>query len=171
MADFIDMDQPVEDFIAHHGVKGQKWGVRKARPTSGRISKAKRSLITININKGSSAKKEKVAKKAGILKRAIESKKQSKTEYIHNLSDEDLNARINRLQRENQYRQLMQENVSNIPQPSKQSRGYADQFKQQLASALISGVTGGVGEFAKAAIKYQLSARTGIPTGKDKKKD
>ena len=57
MTDFIDMDQPAEDFIAHHGVKGQKWGVRKARPTSSRSSKAKRSFITININKGSTAKK------------------------------------------------------------------------------------------------------------------
>lgn len=169
MTDFIDMDQPAEDFIAHHGVKGQKWGVRKTRPTSGRSSKAKRSFITININKGSTAKKQEVTKKAGILKRAVEAKKKSKPESIHDLSDEDLNARINRLQREQQYKQLMQQNASSV-QPSNQSKGYVDQFKQQMVSSLISGVAGGVGEFAKAAVKYQLSSRTGI-AGKDKKKD
>lgn len=170
MADFIDMDQPADDFIAHHGVKGQKWGVRKARPTSGRSSKAKRSFITININKGSAAKKQEVAKKAGILKRTVEARKKSKPESIHDLSDDDLNARINRLQREQQYKQLMQQNAATI-QPSNQSKGYVNQFKQQMVSSLISGVAGGVGEFAKAAVKYQLSSRTGIPTGKDKKKD
>lgn len=170
MTDFIDMDQSAEDFIAHHGVKGQKWGVRKARPTSGRSSKAKRSFITININKGSAAKKQEVVKKAGILKRTVEARKKSKPESIHDLSDADLNARINRLQREQQYKQLMQQNASNV-QPSNQSKGYVNQFKQQMVSSLISGVAGGVGEFAKAAVKYQLSSRTGIPTGKDKKKD
>lgn len=169
MTDFIDMDQPAEDYIAHHGVKGQKWGVRKARPTSGRTSKAKRSFITININKGSAAKKQEVTKKAGILKRAVEVRKKSKPENIHDISDEDLNARINRLQREQQYKQLMQQNASSV-QPSNQSKGYVDQFKQQMVSSLISGVAGGVGEFAKAAVKYQLSSRTGI-AGKDKKKD
>lgn len=169
MTDFIDMDQPAEDFIAHHGVKGQKWGVRKARPTSGRSSKAKRSFITININKGSTAKKQEVTKKAGILKRAVEAKKKSKPESIHDLSDDDLNARINRLQREQQYKQLMQQNALSV-QPSDQSKGYVKQFKEQMASSLIKGVADGVGEFTKAAVKYQLSSRTGI-AGKDKKKD
>lgn len=169
MTDFIDMDQPAEDFIAHHGVKGMKWGERKARPTSGQSSKAKRSFITININKGSAAKKQEVTKKAGILKRTVEAKKKLKPESIHDLSDADLNARINRLQREQQYKQLMQQNASSV-QPSNQSKGYVDQFKEQMISSLISGVTGGVGEFTKAAVKYQLSSRTGI-AGKDKKKD
>lgn len=170
MTDFIDIDQPAEDFIAHHGIKGMKWGVRKARPTLGRTSKSKRSFITINISKGSAAKKQEVTKKAGILKRTVEARKKSKPESIHDLSDEDLNALINRLQREQQYKQLMQQNASTI-QPSNQSKSYVNQFKQQMVSSLISGVAGGVGEFAKAAVKYQLSSRTGIPTGKDKKKD
>lgn len=34
----------VGDYLNHHGVKGQKWGVRKKRPTSGRrVSSATRS--------------------------------------------------------------------------------------------------------------------------------
>lgn len=172
MTDFIDIDQPAEDFISHHGVKGQKWGVRKDRSTSGRRSKTKRSLITININKGSASKKQEVSKKAGILKKTVEAKKKSKSksESIHDLSDEELNARISRLQREQQYKQLLQQSASSI-QPSNQSKSYVNQFKDQMVTSLISGVAGGAGEFARAAVKYKLSSYAGMSSSKDKNRD
>ena len=170
MTYFIDIDKSAEDFISHHGVKGQKWGVRKDRSASGRRSKTKRSLITININKGSTSKKQEVSKKAGILKKTVEAKKKSKSESIHDLSDAELDARISRLQREQHYKQLLQQSASSI-QPSNQSKSYVDQFKDQMASALISGVAGGAGEFARAAVKYKLSSYTGMFSSKDKNGD
>lgn len=43
-----------EDYLAHHGVKGMKWGVRKQRPTSGRTrsSSSKQPASTFRPQKG-----------------------------------------------------------------------------------------------------------------------
>lgn len=72
------MTKEYSDFLAHHGVKGQKWGVRRYQNEDGTLKNPKRKPE-------SATWKSKDAK---------------------NLSDEELNRRNSRLQRENQYRQL-----------------------------------------------------------------
>lgn len=74
-------------YLAHHGVKGMKWGVRKSRPSSGK--KRRRGPIQININVGRKAKKEKSSK-----------------ESIKGLTDQELLAKVNRLNLEKRYREL-----------------------------------------------------------------
>lgn len=78
------MTKEYADFLAHHGIKGQKWGVRNFQNEDG----------TLKHPKGE--------------KRNGNKKPESKTwkaREARNLSDEELDRRNRRLQRENQYRQ------------------------------------------------------------------
>ena len=70
-------------YLAHHGIKGQKWGVRRFQNPDGTL-----------INPKGRKKEKKVAESD------TWDKKESKW-----LSDEELNRRNNRMQREQQYRQ------------------------------------------------------------------
>lgn len=36
-------DDDVDDFLAHHGIKGMHWGIRKAEPTSSRATSEKKT--------------------------------------------------------------------------------------------------------------------------------
>lgn len=72
------MTKEYSEFLAHHGIKGQKWGVRRFQNPDG----------TLKNPKGRPESSTWKSKDAGYL------------------SDEELNRRNSRLQRENQYRQL-----------------------------------------------------------------
>ena len=39
-----DGKQPIDEYLEHHGVKGMKWGVRKARPTSSGYSRTSKKV-------------------------------------------------------------------------------------------------------------------------------
>lgn len=75
------------DSLEHHGVKGQRWGVRRYQPYP----------------KGSK-KKGKVIGKAA--------KKESRLEKVRSMSDGDLSSAIDRLQKEKKYLELSGESVS-----------------------------------------------------------
>lgn len=92
----------MSDAIAHYGVKGMKWGVRKQRPTSSGKRKGKTNAQRIyeRITK----KKESPAKP----KPAVSSRKKRASE----MSDEELRSVINRMQMERTYAQLTSKEVS-----------------------------------------------------------
>ena len=80
------METSYKDFLAHYGVKGQKWGVRNYQNPDG----------TLIHPKG--------RKKAKAEKKTAESDTWKKEESKW-LSDDELNRRNNRMQREQQYKQ------------------------------------------------------------------
>jgi hypothetical protein len=67
-----------EDFLAHHGVKGMKWGVRK-RPRPPASSDAQKSLDV---------------------------RKKAKTGKVRSLTNEELQLAINRMNLEQQFKRL-----------------------------------------------------------------
>lgn len=77
------MTREYEDFLAHYGVKGQKWGVRNYQNPDGTLIHPK------------GRKKEKKVPESDTWR-----KEESKW-----LSDDELNRRNNRMQREAQYKQ------------------------------------------------------------------
>lgn len=88
--------------LRHYGVKGMKWGVRKARPSSGKHS-SKTNAQRIY---------ERVAGKKGTSKPATKVSSRPEKRRISDMSDEELRKAINRMQMERTYAQLTAKEVS-----------------------------------------------------------
>lgn len=103
-------------YLEHHGVKGQKWGVRRTRaqlgyPTSSRKKTPKdaiKSLIKKKKVKDAAKKKIKEDKKQeDQTKKAKQTRRNPKE-----MTDQELNAAVNRLRLEAAYNQLNPRQVS-----------------------------------------------------------
>src|SRR6478736_5087351 len=94
--------QQVDDFIAHFGVKGMQWGVRKQRGSKGGSSTpapAKAAPSKTNVKgsiKSAQDKHGRIKKGEG----PVQKKPETPT---HHISDEELRQRINRIDMERKY--------------------------------------------------------------------
>lgn len=109
-----------EECLTHYGVKGMKWGVRRKRPTS---TKGKKSIGDKMKSAYRSYKKKKATK-------AETTKKKTLSE----MSDDELNSMIKRMNLEKQYKDLMRQS-----KPQK-SRG------QQVFDNIMYGAAENVGK-------------------------
>lgn len=80
----MELDSSVDDVLAHFGVKGMKWGVRRARKTP------------ITTRK----------------KRDLRSKSEKRKDDLKKLSDVELRQKLNRMQMERQYAQLSSQSLN-----------------------------------------------------------
>lgn len=96
----------VEDFLAHYGVKGMRWGHRKAQPRS--------STVTVNATPGKKA----TASGGHDLPpshdaiRAVTLGQRAKASSTHSLSNQELRDLVDRMNLEQQYSRLSSGNIS-----------------------------------------------------------
>lgn len=135
-----------ENSLTHYGVLGMKWGRRKQKPSSGSSKTSRRE----------EKKLTKEAKKRGMTTTI----KKTKKVKIKDLSDDELQKKIRRLQMEKQYRDLKKDEVS-------KGRKIAGQILSNVGVKLGTEVLyNASGMLINKATKKEL-----VNIKKDKKKD
>lgn len=128
-----------ETALVHYGVKGQKWGVRKRKTSSGKTKKKRRGLF---------------AKK---VKKASTSSKTSRSDAISKMSDDDLRKLVSRMQLEKQLRELS---------PKKKSLGrrfVSEVGKNVIIPAVEKAAKDMLTAEIKGFVETQVKKRTGKP--------
>lgn len=103
--------------LYHHGIKGMKWGVRRTPAQLGRkpTSKRKSSSSFDKLKAKHKAKKVAKAKAEAEAKKRADAEREAREaarKPVKKMSDAELKDRINRLEMEKRYKQLMNETDS-----------------------------------------------------------
>lgn len=89
------------NYICHHGIKGQKWGIRRYQNEDGTLTAA---------GKKKKAKEDKKAQKAA--RKSEKKERASASKNRRQLSDEELSRRVKRLEQEKKLKNLTDEDVA-----------------------------------------------------------
>ena len=168
----------------HHGIMGMKWGISRYQNPDGTLTIAGKTRdgdtnrLEASVNKKAAklqrnyndltgksirqnnADKDKTDEEAR--------KKDSKSKSISEMSSEELQAAINRINLEKTYLQAM-ESVN----PRKVSRGqkFIDSFKDQAVNSISKGAAEALGDVVKGALTKSLKKSLGLSdSSKDNQK-
>lgn len=135
--------------LYHFGIKGMKWGIRRYQNKDGSLTAAGKKRY----NEGEQSSKEKSAP----------SSSSNRSRSISELSDTELRTRINRLNLEKQYRQLLSEGVSNDTKQVKEGKSFANEIKDRAVKNVFLPAAEEIGrqivrsklaEFSNKAFKF-----------------
>lgn len=135
--------------LYHFGIKGMKWGIRRYQNKDGSLTAAGKKRY----NEGEQSSKEKSAP----------SSSSNRSRSIGELSDTELRTRINRLNLEKQYRQLLSEGVSNDTKQVKEGKSFANEIKDRAVKNVFLPAAEEIGrqivrsklaEFSNKAFKF-----------------
>ena len=168
----------------HHGIMGMKWGIRRYQnpdgslTTAGKIRYGNKNRLEASINKKAAKLQRKYNDLTGKSIRQNNAakdktdeetrKKDSKSKSISEMSSEELQAAINRINLEKTYLQAM-ESVN----PRKVSRGqkFIDSFKDQAVNSISKGAAEALGDVVKGALTKSLKKSLGLAdSSKDNQK-
>ena len=168
----------------HHGIMGMKWGIRRYQnpdgslTIAGKIRYGNKNRLEASVNKKAAKLQRKYNDLTGKSIRQNNAakdkteeetrKKDSKSKSISEMSSEELQAAINRINLEKTYLQTM-ESVN----PRKVSRGqkFIDSFKDQAVNSISKGAAEALGDVVKGALTKSLKKSLGLSdSSKDNQK-
>ena len=93
-----------EVYLCHHGVKGMKWGVRRTAAQLGHLAKAgaKRVKSAVDSRRAKKAAEKEAEERA-------RAEKQARRKPVRKMTDDELRARMARMQLEKEYRSLLRD--------------------------------------------------------------
>lgn len=120
--------------LYHFGIKGMKWGIRRYQNKDGSLTAAGKKRYS----ESGGEKKETSTKTSAS---TTERPSTSRPKTVSEMSDSELRGRINRLNLEKQYRQLVNDGASNnTPQVSEGKKFVNDLKKRAMDNVLLPAV-------------------------------
>lgn len=139
------------NYLAHHGILGQKWGQRNGPPYPLDSESKSAEEKKHGSSSGNGATKEKVKKAKNVLKsnsgsRSSKALKEAREKDIDEMTTQELKETNNRLQEEKRYQDLTKGNIAE-----------GKKFVNEVAKNIATGVIVGVGiEVGKKFVKGML---------------
>lgn len=136
--------------LYHFGIKGMKWGIRRYQNKDGSLTAAGKKRY----NEGEQSSKEKT----------VSSTSSNRSRSISELSDTELRTRINRLNLEKQYKQLISEGVSDNTKQAKEGKRFVNDIKDRAVKNVFLPAAEEIGrqvvrsklaEFTNKAFKFE----------------
>lgn len=127
--------------LAHHGVKGMKWGVRKKSyytPKRGTSSTTKKRKSAVPIDAVSAMRKKHKAKKEARAAEVAAKKARTKRKRVSEMTDEELNEAIRRMDLEKRYKEAVNYHNPNKDRAAKFVNRVLEKSGEQLATQVIN---------------------------------